>query len=121
MPGTTVHTSAFAIPVAVDALSDTGGERELPETFSVDLSSANPTRGTVQVAFAAPRAVHVVARVFDVRGKLVREVANRGMAAGRHQIVWDGRSAAGTALSSGRHFFEVCFDTRREVRPMLLR
>ncbi len=116
----TVHTSEFSTPVAVDAVSDTRAERELPTTFSVDLSSANPTRGVASIAFAAPREAHLVARVFDVRGKLVREVANGALPAGVHQIVWDGMTSRGMPASSGRYFMDVRFDSRREVRRITL-
>lgn len=120
MPGTTIHTSEFALPVKVDAVSDTGDEPVIPQVFSVRLSSANPSRGSARVALAAPHAARVVARVYDARGKLVREVANDDLPAGMHQIVWDGATTTGLPAPSGRYFFDVRYNTQHIVRRVTL-
>ena len=39
--------------------------------------------------------------IYNVRGQRVRTLAQGVQAAGRYQIVWDGRSDTGAALASG--------------------
>jgi flagellar hook assembly protein FlgD len=44
---------------------------------------------------------HVCLAIHDVRGGLVRVLANCAESAGVHHVVWDGRNQRGTAVSSG--------------------
>jgi hypothetical protein len=45
--------------------------------------------------------------IHDVRGGLVRVLANRAESAGMHHVVWDGRNQLGTAVSSGVYFATI--------------
>jgi hypothetical protein len=45
--------------------------------------------------------------VFDVRGRLIRELAGDHMDAGYHSLVWDGRDGKGLGVSSGIYFIKV--------------
>jgi flagellar hook assembly protein FlgD len=45
--------------------------------------------------------------VFDVGGRLVRELWAGERAAGRHELTWDGRDAAGRAVASGVYLARV--------------
>jgi flagellar hook assembly protein FlgD len=40
-------------------------------------------------------------RLFDARGRLVRDLATGDLRAGRHDIRWDGRDQAGRNVAAG--------------------
>ena len=62
----------------------------------------NPFNPATTIAFDVPAATAVRLTVHDVAGRLVRTLAADGIvAAGRHQVVWDGRDDAGRAVAAG--------------------
>lgn len=59
--------------------------------------------------------------IFDVRGGLIRTlVAGQTVAAGRHEVAWDGRDEAGRMAAAGVYFYRLVAgryaETRRLVR-----
>jgi hypothetical protein len=71
----------------------------------------NP-KTTIRFALPAPSAVRLA--VYDVQGRLVRELlAGRTLQAGQQAVVWDGRDGAGHALGSGVFFYRL--ETAGEV------
>jgi hypothetical protein len=68
----------------------------------------NPLRGAARigVSLAAPSMVRVV--VYDVQGRLVRELAGaRVLPAGQRWLVWDGRDAAGRRVTAGTYWLRI--------------
>ncbi len=67
----------------------------------------NPTRGQAQVEYSlkAPSAVRL--GIYDVTGRLVREVVNGAQPAGVHRALWDGKSTSGHQAPSGIYFVKL--------------
>ena len=65
----------------------------------------NPARGGTTVGFALPAGTVGSVRlgVYDVAGRLIRDLVDRRMSAGRHRVVWDGRGEDGVAVRSGMY------------------
>jgi DNA-binding beta-propeller fold protein YncE len=68
------------------------------------LASANPTSGVSRLRLELParadgrsEGYRVHARVFDVAGRLVRELPLGSLAPGEHVLAWDGATASGRA------------------------
>lgn len=82
----------------------------------------NPFNPSTTLRFELPDAGRARVVVFDLAGKLVRTLADGPYAAGRHEVVWDGRDAAGRDLGSGNYLARVEFAGRSEsVRMTLVR
>lgn len=71
-------------------------------------SMPNPSRGRTTIRFAAP-AAREPATVFlhDIQGRLLCVLTVPLSAAGTHDVVWDGRDAAGRPVASGICFYRV--------------
>lgn len=81
----------------------------------------NPFNPFTRIQFSLPTATDVALRVFDVKGRLVRELVNGQRAAGWHQVIWDGNDEAGRGVASGNYFYRLSVDGHRdEVRRMIL-
>ncbi|MCA9753566.1 MAG: hypothetical protein KC591_15335, partial [Gemmatimonadetes bacterium] len=65
------------------------------------VAAPNPFRHDTSITYALARSGAVDLRVFDVRGRLVRELAQGIRAAGRHEEHWDGRDRDGHAMAPG--------------------
>ncbi len=61
----------------------------------------NPTRGPVEVFFAPPTTSVVSVQVFDVRGRVVANLLDGVVDAGRYVLRWDGRDLSGVTTGPG--------------------
>jgi hypothetical protein len=82
---------------AVTAASDVAGVGAAPEV------SPNPFRDACTIRYGAPDPGGVEVSVFDVRGRLVRNLSGEG----RRTFVWDGRNASGEVARPGVYFVRV--------------
>jgi hypothetical protein len=67
-------------------------------------SAPNPTRDTATLRFELPGAGRVRLEIADVRGRIVRRLMDRNVAAGLLSAAWDGRSDAGVRVGPGIYF-----------------
>ena len=72
----------------------------------------------VFVQLAAPAAARV--DVFDVQGRKLVTLADRGFAAGAHVLLWDGRDASGTRAPRGLYFVRLTTPARVASARFLL-
>ena len=88
-------------------------------------SRPNPFRpgaGSVTIRFALPKTEHAEVKIFDISGRLVRDLADRSFTAGEHRVGWDGRDSQGNEVSSGVYFYRLKTDTvQRSERMTVLR
>ncbi len=79
-----------------------------PNTFAVLPAQPNPARrGATALGFVTKSPSDVGLRIYDVAGRSVRDLSPGFVAAGRHQIEWDGADARGERVRPGVYFFEV--------------
>src|SRR4029078_13289380 len=63
--------------------------------------------GQATVDFGLSKADRVEVKVFDVSGRLVRMLADRQFAAGKHTLTWDGVDNDGHQVARGVYFTQV--------------
>jgi flagellar hook assembly protein FlgD len=51
---------------------------------------------------------------------VVRTLVNEKVAAGTHQVTWDGRNDLGAQVGSGIYFYRLTADQKTSVRKMVL-
>ena len=83
--------------------------------------SPNPFRRVTEVVFDLNSDDHVTLAVYDVRGRLVRMLANATMYAGGHRLTWDGRTDAGAEAPTGVYFVRLHTTTTVTRRAVLLK
>jgi len=73
----------------------------------------NPSTGGTEIRFHVPAAGPVLLTIHDVRGRIVREVANGRRDAGDYSLLWDGRNDRGEEVIGGIYF--VTLETTGKV------
>jgi hypothetical protein len=63
----------------------------------------NPTTGMTRIAFALPSGATVKLVVVDVTGRKVATLVSQWLAAGEHEVIWNGRSTA----APGVYFYHM--------------
>ncbi len=82
----------------------TGVQDAVPARLEFAAPRPNPTRGPVTFELALPRSARVTLVVYDKAGRIVRTIADQAFDAGRHELVWDNKDAAGKPVPSGVYF-----------------
>jgi hypothetical protein len=80
----------------------------------------NPFSRTTDIEFLLAEPGRVSMKVFDIRGSLVAQLADRDYEAGRHAVAWDGTTSDGMQLSSGVYIVEMTAGSWRSTQKVLL-
>jgi hypothetical protein len=70
----------------------------------------NPVSGGLSYSVSLPRAARVQVRVFDLGGRLVGNLLDRPLDAGRHSFSWDAAGDADVRLSNGTYWLRLDAD-----------
>lgn len=78
---------------------------ELANEYKLENSYPNPGNPGTTIKFQLPEAVLVSLKVVNVRGEVVRTLIDREIAAGVHEVYWDGYNDQGTVAGTGLYIF----------------
>ena len=84
----------------------------------------NPFHPTTTIPFRLEETADVSIAIWDVRGRLVRQLVRGQQTAGSHQAFWDGNDDDGHAVASGTYFYRMDINGRpvsRAEKALLLR
>ncbi|HOS65526.1 MAG TPA: FlgD immunoglobulin-like domain containing protein [Candidatus Latescibacteria bacterium] len=105
-----------AIPAVVNA----------PLAFSLSQNTPNPFNPSTTIRFSLPEAGPVTLAVYDVNGRLVRNLVGVAASAaqtflsGQHSVVWDGRDENGREVASGVYLVRLTAPEGMLTRRMVL-
>ena len=98
------------------------GDPDLPRTLQVIGNVPNPFNPVTTIKFRVPAAAsgELSLKVYDPRGRLVRELDAGVPTPGLHQVLWDGRDNAGEAVGSGMYLYRVVVGNQKSTGKMVL-
>jgi pectate lyase len=76
----------------------------LPDRFTVLGNYPNPFNPSTTIVFTIPDAGNLSVRIYDIHGRIVKELVDGYHAPGRHTVVWDGTNKYSTGVASGVYF-----------------
>jgi len=102
--------------------------REEEDSVSSNVSSItalndpfpNPCNPTTTIEFSLAKPGLVSLKVFDLRGSLVRSLANGAHVAGRFVVEWRGRNSQGAPVASGVYFIRLKTETEEFSNRVVL-
>lgn len=92
----------------------------IPERFALERPVPNPFNPTTTITVLVPEAGAVVVGIYDVEGRLVRQLVNGNLPAGRHALVWDGRDERGLSAASGLYLCRLQAGKAGDITRMTL-
>ena len=103
-------------------------ESLLPKAFALAQNTPNPFNPTTVISYAIPSRVdggriataHVDLRIYDIRGREVRQLVSAAQAPGRYSVMWDGRDARGQSVGNGIYFYRLQTPSFAQARKMML-
>jgi hypothetical protein len=84
----------------------------------VEGNHPNPFNPSTTMPFTLAKQERVVLEIYDAGGRLIRDLMNDVIPAGRHDATWDGRDNAGNQAATGVYFVRFTagnFETTRKV------
>jgi hypothetical protein len=116
---------------AVDALgygsgyaviaSATGiGDDVVSYAFRLHQNHPNPFNPTTRIRYELGSRVHVSLSVFDVGGRLIKDLVDEDAGPGTFTREWDGTNANGEQVSTGVYFYRLNAGSFAETRKMVL-
>lgn len=96
---------------------------DLPKTFVLLQNCPNPFNPSTTIGYTIPdgtETLQVRLFVYDIRGRLVRILADNRHGPGHFQVHWDGRDDRGQPVASGVYLYRFETDNFASTRKMLL-
>ena len=91
-----------------------------PRASWLSQNQPNPFNPGTRIEFEMPRTQDVRVEVHTVDGKRIRTLYHGELAAGRHELDWNGRDDHGRLLPSGVYLYRLKTDDHEESRRMTL-
>lgn len=104
-----------------DPVGESGGPgKDRLDAGSLLQNSPNPFISATRIAFSVEREGPFKLQVFDVKGRLVRELVNEIRGPNSYVEQWDGRDDSGRQLPAGTYFYRLESSGWTDVKKMLL-
>jgi len=94
---------------------DVRAEPNIPTDYYLAQNYPNPFNGYTRIPYGLPEPGMVNIRIFDLNGRLVRELIDEEQPAGHHAMMWDAR-----AVPSGFYIAAMSSGDFRAVRIMVV-
>ncbi|NNE33793.1 MAG: T9SS type A sorting domain-containing protein, partial [Rhodothermales bacterium] len=92
----------LTIPVTIGVTS-VGVEDEPVdgEEFALHTNYPNPFTETTTISYTLDQAYRLRVTVYDLNGRVVRQLVDRRLPQGKHEVTWDARDGGGKAVAAG--------------------
>lgn len=115
----------LAVPMHATTASDTI-QVDVPVGIESPLSQAgmkvypNPSDAAFAIELALEFPVEAELNVVNVKGQVVRKLANREWGTGKHKLEWNGADGAGKSVASGTYYIVLRGEAGMQVRKVQL-
>lgn len=97
-------------------------EQNYPNPFHRGEKSSALGEGNLNttIPFHLEKSATIKLTIINLMGQTVRTLSNEPMAAGDHQVQWDGRNDAGAIVAAGTYLFKLENGVRVQIKKLLL-
>jgi hypothetical protein len=116
VPGSVSGQSGLTPSIAADA----GDDEPVPYRFGLEQNFPNPFNPSTTIRFSLDKSGPAVLRIYDILGRQVCSIIEDYLAAGIHEVVWNGRTDGGTTVASGIYFYRLESSDNTLSKKMLM-
>ncbi|MBN1560684.1 T9SS type A sorting domain-containing protein, partial [candidate division KSB1 bacterium] len=95
-------------------------EEQVPLTFALLQNYPNPFNPSTQIDYCIPQATHVTLFIYNMNGRLVKQLVNEQQKEGRYRITWDGKNDTHQHVVSGTYLYRLQAGESTAVHKMVL-
>jgi len=110
--GLVINAAAFATSV--------GEELQIPKEYSLSQNYPNPFNPDTYIKYALPKDNYVTINIYDIQGKLVRNLVAENKHAGYYQVIWNSKNNYDESVANGLYLYRMKSGKFITVRKMIL-
>jgi len=125
-PGTTYYYQISDVSIygyetvhPVIASATIGNSMAVAADFAVMQNFPNPFNPETTIRFSLPTTSQAQLAVYDMSGRLVRNLVNGQLTAGSHEVTWNATDNAGNTLPSGMYIYRLVAGEHTAAGKML--
>jgi hypothetical protein len=93
---------------------------QVPNNYSLSQNYPNPFNPTTTVKFNIAKTTNVSIKIYDITGRLVYNLVDQKMNAGKYDVKWTSINNNGQFVSSGVYFYRIEAGDFTDVKKMVL-
>ncbi len=101
-------------------VDDTSAADDVIQPSFLLANTPNPFRAGTRITFTLPEAGPASLRIFDLAGRLVRDLVDGELEASNHTVRWDGTNSLGEPVASGVYLYRLKTRDQVETRRMVV-
>ena len=91
----------------------------VPDKYALHQNYPNPFNPSTTISFDLPAPEEVTLTIFNIRGEIVRTLANTLLSAGVHKIEWDGKDDSQLPITTGVYFYRLAASGFSSVKKLI--
>ncbi len=113
--------SSFSEPkqVIVARTQAVDNETAIPGDFSLNQNYPNPFNSHTMISFSLASPARVELAIFDISGRLVRNLFTGKLGHGNHQFIWDGKNNDYRDVASGTYLYRLISEDKSIAKKMV--
>ena len=106
----------------LERLSPNNLSNELPSQITLSQNYPNPFNPITTIDFNLTESGNVNLSIYDINGKLVKELVNEDTSEGLYSVTWDGTNQNGLNVSSGTYFGKlISGESHQQIKLLLIK
>ena len=106
----------------LERLSPHNLSNELPSQITLSQNYPNPFNPITTIDFNLTESGNVNLSIYDINGKLVKELVNEDTSEGLYSVTWDGTNQKGINVSSGTYFGKlISGQSQQQIKLLLIK
>ncbi len=93
--------------IRIATTSVTQRHETLPTEYALNQNFPNPFNPSTTIHYALPSRSKVQLVIYDLAGRVMKELVSEQQAPGEHAALWDGRDHAGNSVTSGVYIYRL--------------
>ncbi|MDP8237582.1 MAG: right-handed parallel beta-helix repeat-containing protein [Candidatus Hatepunaea meridiana] len=98
------------IPLVGTALGVGLSDEALPTEFAAMGIYPNPFNSSTEISYSIPQSGEVSLRIYDIKGRLVKELVSGMQQAGANRVTWNGLDRSGLEVASGIYLYNISIE-----------
>lgn len=90
------------------------------KSFKLMQNYPNPFNPYTNIPYEIPKMGKVEVNIYDVNGRLIKNLVNENQQPGSYKIIWNGKNEKGIKVSSGLYIYQVKLERTTLSQKMVL-
>jgi hypothetical protein len=95
------------VPANLHVLSGIIEEKGIPGIFFIKQNYPNPFNTQTVISYGCPKKSKVCIQIFDITGRIVKTLIDQTVAAGYHEVTWEGENKFDRKTSNAVYFYRI--------------